>query len=517
VLLPVKRRLLENLACGGAMLLLGLVCATYLAKSIAMPLQQLGADAALLQRGELQHRSSVRQIGEVGQLATALNRMADSLQSETASMLAIQTQLRLITDNLPGLISYLGQDRRFQFANSVYETWLGLDSAALLGKSLEEVYGADSYARFRHHIDAGLKGTRVVYERDLHTLAGQRRVEVTLVPHAPSGEGVKGLFVLMQDVTANREAVALHLRSEERLALALEGAGTALFDWDIANDRLYHSAQAAAMRGEPAREQTTSADASVWESMHADDRAHCRKLLRAVIVGETEQYDAEFRIETRAGNWLWVRSKGRVMERSEAGRALRMTGTYADISARKLAEERLRLLAEFDPLTGLPNRALFHDRLSQAMARIAPSGKTTAVLFLDIDHFKQVNDTLGHEAGDGVLADFARNLQASVRASDTVARLAGDEFTIILEELRSRADAEMIAASLVEKSRRRIERHGRNVAISTSIGIAFLRPGEVDAAAVLRRADAALYAAKRAGRDAFATETSVEPDLVSVC
>ena len=182
------------------------------------------------------------------------------------------------------------------------------------------------------------------------------------------------------------------------------------------------------------------------------------------------------------------------------------------------SQERLRQLAEHDTLTGLPNRALFLDRLNQGIARAATEGSALALLFLDIDHFKAVNDTLGHAAGDEVLRAFSRRLLRSVRSGDTVARLAGDEFTVILDGMAHEDDAHHIAQTLVEKARRTVGSEGgaagggsgKTVAISSSIGVAILAPGET-ASELLRRADIALYDAKRAGRDRYCFSGGADP------
>ena len=186
------------------------------------------------------------------------------------------------------------------------------------------------------------------------------------------------------------------------------------------------------------------------------------------------------------------------------GRALRLVGTDADITRRKEAETELRHRAEFDLLTGLPNRALFNDRIAHAMERAERYGTTLALLFVDIDHFKVVNDTHGHEAGDELLKIAAARLRGVVRTSDMVARLAGDEFTVILEGLGSIADAQAVAAKLVEALRAPMRIAGAPLVVSTSVGLAMFEPGERDPATLLRRADEALYEAKRRGRDRYA-------------
>ena len=236
-----------------------------------------------------------------------------------------------------------------------------------------------------------------------------------------------------------------------------------------------------------------------------DDLDAMQSSLKVALKGEVPLYHAEFRIRKRSGDWTWVRARGRVVERDADGRALRLAGTYADINMRKVAEDRLRHRAEFDTLTDLPNRALFVERLQQAMARASRSS-TMALLFLDIDHFKNINDTLGHEAGDQLLKVFATRMRDCVRQSDTVARLAGDEFTVILEGLRGADDAKALASKLVQTLGAPIALAGKLFVITASVGIAMRGDGETDDVELLRRADAALYEAKRRGRNGFFCE-----------
>jgi diguanylate cyclase (GGDEF)-like protein len=225
-----------------------------------------------------------------------------------------------------------------------------------------------------------------------------------------------------------------------------------------------------------------------------------RASMTAAMTGAVPVYHAEFRIRKCSGDWLWVRARGRVVDRDARGGALRLAGTYADINARKMAEDQLRYRAEFDTLTDLPNRALFVERLQQAMQR-ATGSSAMALLFLDIDHFKTINDTLGHEAGDQLLKVFATRMRECVRQTDTVARLAGDEFTVILEGLRGADDAKALASKLIETLRTPIALAGKLFVITSSVGIAMWRVGETDDTGLLRRADAALYEAKRQGRN----------------
>ena len=309
--------------------------------------------------------------------------------------------------------------------------------------------------------------------------------------------------------TLNRMAAALQertaaaRRSEERLTLALEGSDQSLFDWDIAGNRISYSARASTLRGgsDQAMEATPEA---MRAFVHPDDLAGLLANMKDALAGKAPIYEAVFRVRHNDGRWFWVRSRGRVVERDATGRALRLVGTDYDITQHKAAEDQLRERAEFDALTGLPNRALFNDRLSSAIERARRSGKTMALLFLDIDHLKGVNDSHGHGAGDELLRIAAKRLLAAVRSVDTVARLAGDEFTVILEGLAEPADAEAVAMKLVEAMRPPMRFGGSIVHVSASVGLALLEPGDSDPASLLRRADEALYEAKRAGRDRYA-------------
>ena len=183
-------------------------------------------------------------------------------------------------------------------------------------------------------------------------------------------------------------------------------------------------------------------------------------------------------------------------------------GVMRDITERRAMEDKLSHMAQFDSLTGLPNRALFMDRLDTAMTRAGRSHRALAVMFLDLDGFKAINDTLGHRAGDDVLVQIAERLASAVRRSDTVARLGGDEFTILLEELVDPdADAHAIADKVLAALRSPLRAGGQPLSVTTSIGLVVHKSDSLSAtpSELLSHADGAMYAAKRAGKDAYRT------------
>jgi diguanylate cyclase (GGDEF)-like protein/PAS domain S-box-containing protein len=183
-------------------------------------------------------------------------------------------------------------------------------------------------------------------------------------------------------------------------------------------------------------------------------------------------------------------------------------GIYAlatDVSALKSVERQLRLLVRFDDLTRLANRSQFNEVLPLALARSGRSGLATVLMYLDVDHFKSINDTLGHAAGDAVLCEFAHRLLRCVRSTDTVARLAGDEFVIIIEGLHSDAETQFVARKIIARVNLPFDIDGRRLDVTASVGIAYhdSTGGAMDATQLLDQADQALYAAKKAGRNTF--------------
>jgi diguanylate cyclase (GGDEF)-like protein len=193
-----------------------------------------------------------------------------------------------------------------------------------------------------------------------------------------------------------------------------------------------------------------------------------------------------------------------VVERDAHDRALRMIGINTDITQRKEAALRIEHQAKHDSLTGLPNRATFYDRLTHALSRVQRSKALMAVMYLDIDRFKGINDSLGHAVGDLLLKDFAQRLAYCVRAVDTVARMGGDEFAIILDEIRHRDDGCRIAAKIVLEMEPEFPLEHHTVSVTTSVGIAFHDGTEaMSADQLVRAADAALYEAKNKGRNTW--------------
>ncbi len=297
-------------------------------------------------------------------------------------------------------------------------------------------------------------------------------------------------------------ALAREREREQRYVLAARGSEDGLWDWDIPANRVYHSERWREITGDtsPDVEAPDPNPLEFLARVHPEDAPSARAQIEAHLRGESARYEHAHRIRRGDGSWRWVRECGLATHDAE-GRPQRMAGFLSDITAHKANEERLRHHAFHDALTGLPNRALFMDRVQHAVARArrAPAS-SFAVLMLDLDRFKNVNDSLGHVAGDRLLMRVAERIGACVRDGDTVARLGGDEFSVLLEELRSEHEAERVAEQIQRALATPIPLDGHDIVTSASIGVVVARDDAFDALSLLRRADQAMYAAKRQGR-----------------
>jgi len=189
--------------------------------------------------------------------------------------------------------------------------------------------------------------------------------------------------------------------------------------------------------------------------------------------------------------------------RDPSGKVYGAVGAFIDITARRNMEEQIRRMAHFDSLTNLPNRILLMDRLEQALAISQRNHSKTAVIFMDLDHFKKINDSLGHHVGDMLLQQVAERIRSALREVDTVSRLGGDEFVMVLPELRHTEDATTIAEKLVRALDEDFFVSGDKVRISTSLGISIYPDHAADASTLIRIADKAMYHAKQAGRNTY--------------
>jgi diguanylate cyclase (GGDEF)-like protein/PAS domain S-box-containing protein len=286
--------------------------------------------------------------------------------------------------------------------------------------------------------------------------------------------------------------------SEERYALSARGANDGLWVWDLREDNVYYSPRWKAMLGYS--EDEIGNDPDDWFSrVHPDDIALLRATIDRHLRGDTPHFEHEHRMREWDGNFRWMLTRGLAI-RDANGVATRIAGSQTDITERKLAVERLMHDAFHDGLTGLPNRALFMDRLQRAMEMRRRHDALFAVLFLDLDRFKVVNDSLGHTFGDELLVGVAQRLTSMLRASDTVARLGGDEFAMLIEAIERDTDAVRAAQRVQDAVSAPFRIGAHDIYTTVSIGIALSSSGHQRPEDVLRDADIAMYRAKARGK-----------------
>ncbi len=387
----------------------------------------------------------------------------------------------------------------------LYESpWLAAQLETLSAVRLADVADLPDVAtaermRLQYHGTRSMVGVPLIVGS---TLVGYLGIE-TVHQGRPWSEDMVALLRIVGEIFVNalqrdRTHVAL-IESEQRYKLAARGANDGLWDWDLQSNRIYYSERWKSMLGY-AEAEVSDAPNEWLQRVHPDDIARLQLDLKHHLDGETSHFENEHRILHRDGTYRWMLSRGLAV-RDPDDRATRMAGSQTDITHRKEFEERLLHDALHDPLTSLPNRALFLDRLERCMQRGRFNAEYLfAVLFLDFDRFKIVNDSLGHATGDQFLIALSARLQACMRPNDTVARLGGDEFAILIDDLGERDDALRLAERIQDDLSRPILLEGQEVFTTVSIGIAYHADGYLHPEELLRDADTAMYRAKSLGK-----------------
>jgi diguanylate cyclase (GGDEF)-like protein/PAS domain S-box-containing protein len=331
-------------------------------------------------------------------------------------------------------------------------------------------------------------------------------VDTTIVPYTDGQGRVTKLVAIRSDITARKHAEVELLESRERYDLAVSGSNDGIWDWNVSTNEVYYSPRFKELLGFSDDEFPNCLE-SFKSRLHSDDAAATWEAVQQHLDFDAP-YDVIYRLLTKSGEWRWFRAKGAAI-RAADGLARRMAGSISDVTALKLAEEQLARDALIDGLTSLPNRTLLLERLKVCIEQANVSTPNYAVLFLDFDRFKHINDSLGHEAGDELLRQVASRLRIHICPDDsfsrtasgnTCARLGGDEFVVLLQELSSLDDAVVVGERLLSVLAEPYQLAGHEVHSTASIGIVFGHSDYDRAEDVLRDADMAMYEAKRAGK-----------------
>lgn len=428
-------------------------------------------------------------------MATATEGLPDD---ELRSLHAELAQFRRVCDAVPVAIAYYERaGNTCRYANEGYARMFGFTPHSILGRTVPEVIGAEAARFIQPQVDRVLRelqGAR--YERLILGEPGvddglPRSIEVHLLPHADEAGGsglAVGAFVLIADISRHRRAEAALRESEERLAKFMQASaeGIVFHQGGIITDAnppllelVGHTLES--MMGRPA-----------LEFVAPEQRPVVAEVMAA---GRETRYETA--VQHREGHVIPVEFIVRTM--AVRGAPQRMT-IVRDIRDRLDAQARIRHLAHHDALTGLPNRAAFIERAGQLLDEARVLGRRLAVLFVDLDHFKRVNDSLGHPVGDTLLRTVAGRITGTLREADLVSRFGGDEFVLLLQGPASEAAVAEVAGKLVAAVGAPLEVSGVSISVTPSIGVALFPAHGESAEELIKHADTAMYVAKARGR-----------------
>jgi len=396
-----------------------------------------------------------------------------------------------------GLVSYFDSRERVLFCTRRLASWFGTTPDGVWGRTLADLHGAEAYAEFRTQIQRSLAGESLTYEREARHVDGTAVwISVNLAPHRDANGRVVGVFSSALEVDELKRTHDALARALDEIATHMENTPLAVIEWSATMRVRRWSPQAELILGWTAQ-QAVGRSSEELGLVHADSQDIVQALFHELLDGTSRRNRILARNVTREGRAIWCEWYNSAFFDS-SGQPVSILSLGEDVTARIDAEQQLQQAAVNDALTGLPNRNALAARLEHAIVRVNRSGDRLALLFIDLDRFKKVNDTLGHAAGDEVLRQAAARIRACVRDVDTVARLGGDEFVVLLE-----TDVRPDVPGLIgERIRTAFDApfdwKGLEVRCGASVGVSLYPDHAADPAALLESADEAMYRVKNA-------------------
>ena len=305
------------------------------------------------------------------------------------------------------------------------------------------------------------------------------------------------LRVQYEELLHNEEAIR---NSDERYRLALECANDSIWEWDLVTGEFFASDKLVDITGYKLNNNRNVINL-VNNLIHPDDVARAKEDYKNHINKITDVYNSEYRIKTSNGSYVWILSRGKVLRDSE-DKAIKLAGSISDISNRKISEDRIKFMAFYDSLTKLPNRTLFMNKLNDQLELVYSKSAKGAVFFIDLDNFKNINDTMGHDYGDKLLVHLAKQFENLIDEKDTICRLGGDEF-IILHPYVKESELEYYAKRFLDLFNKTLNIGNKQMFITASIGVALYPKDGTDTNTILKNADSAMYKAKELGKNRF--------------
>jgi diguanylate cyclase (GGDEF)-like protein/PAS domain S-box-containing protein len=413
-----------------------------------------------------------------------------------------ERELRQVIDSIPTPMAYVDADIRYRYVNDAFLGYIGLPAEEVIGQPVRDVLGNDRWGLFAPILERVKSGESLSVERLITFADGRKRWMIVRLTARMDGAGrFIGYYATTSDIHEQKSVEEELRRANSILSAHFDNTPLAVIEWDPAMHVVRWSGEAEAIFGWGASE-TLGRSLSGWRIVFEEDEQSVSAMFERLFAGPGSQATILNRNYRKDGSVIWVEWHNSAL-RDETGRVISVLSLAQDVSSRIQAEERLQYMATHDGLTGLPNRVLLNDRLEAAIARARRTERRVAVMFLDLDHFKDVNDTLGHRVGDELLKDLSRRIRATLRQTDLLVRIAGDEFVVVLEDLEGDEGPERVAQKVLDDVMRPFPLDGHEVHVSASLGFAiFPRDGD-DPDTLLKNADAAMYQAKELGRNSF--------------
>jgi len=411
-------------------------------------------------------------------------------------------ELRRLLDNMPGPIAYIDQQFCYRYVNRAFCEWIGLSGDCIQGKTVAEVEGEAIFSKLAPSMRRALSGQSVSLERIITHRDGQQNwMYLRYVPDQRSGSDIQGVYAIMSDIQALKETEKKLRQVNWLLDSHINNSPLAVTEWTADFRLVRWSPQAEKIFGWQA-EEVLGRRMCDWDFVFPADLPDLKSELERVRNTHSHHAVTLTRNHRKDGTVAYCEWYHSCLY-NEQGQLVSILSLAQDISSRVEAEQRLNYLANHDPLTGLPNRSLLHERLKQALARSKRSGKPLALLFIDLDRFKVVNDTLGHKVGDRLLKQVSETLRDCVRGSDTIARLGGDEFMLLLEDQANRDSAAALANKMLLALTQPFYIDDHEIFIGASIGISFYPDDGQDIDNLTKNADVAMYRAKESGSNSY--------------
>jgi diguanylate cyclase (GGDEF)-like protein/PAS domain S-box-containing protein len=432
------------------------------------------------------------------------NELEQLVAQRSADIKLAKDRLKALLDAIPDPVWLKDTHGVYLSCNPQFERYFGAPEADIVGHTDYEFVDRELADSFREADRKAMEADKPCANERWLTFArdGYRGLFETIKAPMRRADGtITGVVGIARDVTARYRARRAARLTQARLRVALQATRIAIWDWDIKHDRWYASREYYTVLGY--RPEVQAGDREVWmERVHPEDRARVAATVEAAKSAVSQLYEYEARIRGADGSYRWMSVRGKAVERDSNGRATRMLGVRIDVTDKKLAEEHIEHLAHYDTLTGLPNRTLLSERIAASIASARSQQGQLALLVLDIDKLKNINDTFGQTIGDELLVEFGKRIESLAAEGDSVGRVDSDTFVMMVSGAKS-TQASRKAQRLFDTLSIPFRIRGLELSVSAAVGIALFPTHGADFEALLKCGNTAMHRAKQNGRNQY--------------